>query len=410
MADEPRDGEHPRLPPHLDPRRPRRTDLPRATAAYRGSLPMPPAAPSTDPPAHPGRPGRARGRRYARALSWIAVVTSVAVLAVSGVGYALVNHYDGKIDRIPVFTGGGDRPEAAPRNAQNILLVGSDSRQGLEAGEGVQGRGDTFVTGQRSDTIILAHLYGGGSDQAQMVSFPRDSYVRIPSHVDPATAKIVPARMGKLNRSLEIGGPPLLIDTLEELTGIRIDHYVQIDFNGFKGMVDALGGVEVCLSKPAKDRFSGIDLPAGRSLVKGDQALAFVRQRKGLPNGDLDRIARQQQFMGAMVRKVLSAGTLLNPFKVDEFLDIATRSLKVDEELETGDLQALALRFRNFSAGGVSFATVPVAQINGQRRNADGLLESVVLLDAPKAEALFEALRADIPPGEPAPERSASPA
>ncbi len=177
-------------------------------------------------------------------------------------------------------------------------------------------------------------------------------------------------------------------------------------------MVDELDGVEVCLPKAAKEKDSGIDLPAGRQVVKGDQALAFVRQRKKLPNGDLDRIARQQQFIGAIIRKVLSSGTLLNPFRLNGFLDAATASLQVDEDLGIGDLRTLAVRLRSFNAGGVSFATVPVSSINGSRKNRDGLYESVVLLDEPKLEELFRALRADQPPGAPAasPKPSAGPA
>ncbi len=335
----------------------------------------------------------------------------MAVLGVSGAGYALVNHYDGNIDRLPgVFGGDGSRPAATERGAQNFLIVGSDSRGDLEAGEGVQGKGDDFVTGQRADTVILAHLYGGRSNQAQLVSFPRDSYVEIPSHVNTEDGTIVPAQMGKLNRSFYLGGPKLLIDTIENLSDVRIDHYLQIDFDGFKGMVDQLGGIDVCLPKAAKEKDSGIDLPAGRSHVQGDQALAFVRQRKKLPNGDLDRIGRQQQFMGAVIRKVLSAGTLLNPLRLNGFLDVATSSLQVDEDLEVGDLRDLALRFRSFSAGGVSFATVPVESINGTRKNADGFNESVVLLDDAKVEAFFQSMRDDVPPGQPDPARSASPA
>ncbi|MCW2607281.1 MAG: cell envelope-related transcriptional attenuator [Frankiales bacterium] len=412
MAEEPRDwrtgGGEPPAPSYperlvIPPRR-SEGDLPPATRAYRSSLPPRQAAQPVLPPPP------SRGRRWGRVLSWVAVLTSVAVLAVAVVGYGLVSHYDGQINRIPGIFGDGSRPAAAPRNAQNFLLVGSDSRGDLAAGEGVQGKGKDFVTGQRADTVILAHLYGGRSNQAQLISFPRDSYVEIPSHVNPVDGQVVPSQMGKLNRSFQLGGPSLLIDTVENLSDIRIDHYVQIDFDGFKGMVDQLGGIEVCLPKAAKEKDSGIDLPAGRSTVKGDQALAFVRQRKKLPNGDLDRIARQQQFIGAVIRKVLSAGTLLNPLKLNGFLDVATSSLQVDEDLEVSDLRTLALRFRGFSAGGVSFATVPVTSINGSRKNADGLFESVVLLDETAGEQLFAAVREDRPPGAPEPDPTGSPA
>ena len=222
-----------------------------------------------------------------------------------------------------------------------MLIVGSDSRGDLKAGEGTQGTGKDFVTGQRSDTVILAHLYGD-TDKAQLVSFPRDSWVTIPDFTDPESGKVVAEHEGKLNSAFFEGGPPLLIRTLERMSQLRIDNYLQIDFDGFQRMVNTLGGVEVCLSKPAKEKDSGIDLPAGRQTIKGDQALAFVRQRKGLPNGDIDRIARQQQFIGAIVRKTLSAGTLLNPFKLKSTVDVATESLQVDETLSIGRLFDLA--------------------------------------------------------------------
>lgn len=281
-----------------------------------------------------------------------------------------------------------------------FLLVGSDSRQGLAPGEGPQGKGSTFVSGQRADTIIIAHLFGG-SDQAQMVSIPRDSWVTIPPFTDPATGQKVPERQGKINSAFTAGGPALLVATVEGLTGLRIDHFVQIDFNGFTAMVDRLGGVEVCLSEAAKDKDSGIDLPAGRQVVQGEQALAFVRQRKGLPRGDIDRIARQQQFMGAVIRRTLSAGTLLNPLKLNGFLEAATESLQVDEGLSVEGLRDLALRMRGASAGNVAFTTIPVADTAARRGG-----ESVVLVDEVAAEAMFDRIRRDVAPGEADPQEA----
>ena len=329
-------------------------------------------------------------------MSWIAVVTSVAILASAGAGWILLEFYEGKLKTFGDI-GIGDRPADLPRDAKNILIVGSDSRGDLKAGEGPQGTGDDFVTGQRADTVILAHLYGD-SDQAQLVSFPRDSWVTVPAHVNPETGEPVPEDDSKLNRALERGGPALLIDTIEELTGLHIDHYMQIDFDGFQSIVNKLDGVEVCLPKAAKEKDSGIDLPAGRSVIKGDQALAFVRQRKGLPGGDIDRIKRQQQFIGAIVRKVLSAETLLNPLRLNSVITVGTESLTVDESLDFDELKDLALRFRNFSAGGVAFTTVPVADSSGFRER-----QSVVLLDEAKAAELFDRIRRDIPPNVPEP-------
>jgi LCP family protein required for cell wall assembly len=368
-----------RLPPHLDPRAPRRPHGSRRTSpSPAGARPAP------------------KGGRLSRALSLLAVLTSFSVLAVAVGGYLLVNKYDRQIDRIPgVFTALEDRPQETPRDARNILIVGSDTRGDLAAGEGTQGSGEEFVTGQRSDTMILAHLYGD-SDKAQLVSFPRDSWVTIPAFRDPATGEQVEEHEGKLNSAFERGGPALLIRTIETLSSLRVDNYMQIDFEGFQSMVNTLGGVEVCLSQPAKEKDSGIDLEAGRQTIQGAQALAFVRQRKGLPRGDLDRIARQQQFIGAIVRKTLSAGTLLNPFKLNGVLNVATDAVQVDDDTSIDDLRDLAVRFRTFSAGGVIFSTVPVADASGTRDR-----QSVVLLDEPKAAELFAGLRNDVPPGTP---------
>jgi anionic cell wall polymer biosynthesis LytR-Cps2A-Psr (LCP) family protein len=151
---------------------------------------------------------------------------------------------------------------------------------------------------------------------------------------------------------------------------------MQIDFDGFQADGDQLDGVEVCLPEAAKEKDSGIDLPAGRQVIQGEQALAFVRQRKGLPNGDIDRIRPAAAVHRAIVRKVLSAGTLLNPVRLNGVITVATQALQVDEDLTIGQLQQLAFRLRGFDAGGVTFTTVPVADVNGVRQR-----QSVVLLD-----------------------------
>lgn len=368
------------LPPELDPR------------GRRGRRPT-------------GTVGTSSRRR--RLLTGLAALTSLAVLGVSTAGYAVVHYYDGNIERLPSVFGslpGHAQPPPAPQDAENYLIVGSDSRGNLGAGEGVQGEGAAFVTGQRSDTVILAHLYGGGADKAQLISFPRDTLVVIPEHPDSDTGKPVSARTGKLNSAIEYGGPQLLIATIENLTRIRIDHYLQIDFEGFQGMVDGLGGVEVCLSAPAKDRVSGVDLPAGRQVINGTDALAFVRQRNGLKNGDLGRIQRQQQVLGSMIREAMSAGTLANPVKLNRFLTVATASLQVDEDLAFGDLRDLGLRMRGFDAGGVIFTTVPITGVETRKR-----VGSVVVLDEVKSRQLFEDLRRDRPPAVPAPAPSVAP-
>jgi LCP family protein required for cell wall assembly len=331
-------------------------------------------------------------------LSWVAVATSGSILAASVLGYLVINHYNANINRLSGVLGGlpGVAQHAAPpHGAQNYLLVGSDSRTGAN-GAGTQGVGAAVVVGQRSDTVILAHLYGGGSDQVQLISFPRDSYVLIPAYPDPKTGVLRPAHRDKLNAAFADGGPKLLINTITQLTGLPIGHFLQIDFTGFKGMVNALGGVDVCLSRAAKEHNSQIDLSAGYHHINGDVALSFVRQRYGLPNGDIDRIKRQQYFLASLVREVLSAGTLLNPFRLTGFLNVATSSLQVDENLSVNDLKNLAFRLRGFSAGGVLFSTVNIADIGGRVHGAD-----VVLLDDAKNAVLFDQLRQDHAPGAP---------
>jgi LCP family protein required for cell wall assembly len=236
--------------------------------------------------------------------------------------------------------------------------------------------------------VILVHLFGS-SEKAELVSFPRDSYVEIPAYTNPKTGHVTPAHHDKLNSSFAIGGPTLLIKTIENLSHIRVDHFLQIDFTGFKGMVNKLGGVDVCLTKPAKDHFSGIDLSVGNHHISGDVALAFVRH--------IDRIARQQQFIGSLVHKVLSAGTLLDPFKLTGFLDVATKSVQADTGLTGNDIRNLALRLRHFSSGGVLFTTVPITTSNGYRSG-----QSVVLLDDAKLATMFDALGRDVAPDTPA--------
>jgi len=372
----------PRLPPHLDPRgRAAQQQQQQQQQGPDPRLPRPGSAAVL--PQTPRR--RAPGLR---ALSWVAGALSVAVFAVSALGWVLYSKYNGQISRIPGLSTalpGLTKPDEAPRDARNVLLVGSDSRANVGKKFGSEG-------GQRSDTIILAHLYGD-SDAARLVSFPRDSWVTIPGYTDPDSGTFREEHEDKINAAINEGGPALLIATIERMTNIRVDNYVQIDFAGFQKMVDRLGGVEVCLLQPAEEVSSGIDLPAGRQIVRGEQALAFVRQRKGLPNGDIDRIKRQQAFIASLTRTALSSGTLLNVTKLNGFLDAATESVDVDDSLSGAGLTQLALRMRNFSAGGVSFSTVPYSTI-GARRNG----QSVVLVDDAKAATLFEALRRDVAP------------
>jgi len=292
----------------------------------------------------------------------VAAVVSVLLLAVSTAGWAILRHYEGKVHHIELaFADSSDRPPAAGRGTQNILLVGSDTREGT-SGEFGQ------TEGQRSDTTILAHLDSDGS--TTLVSFPRDLWVEIPAYTDSDGTRHDPQK-AKLNAAFALGGPSLLVRTIEELTGIRIDHYLQIDFVGFQGMTDALGGVTVCVKdlppelkgRPGfdnlNDSYSGWHGQVGLNTLDGAQALAFVRQRYGLPEGDIDRIRRQQHFLGVVFRDIASPGTLLNPGKVTGVLGAVTSALTLDSGTSLSDLAPLAVRMQGIDSGGVAFETVP---------------------------------------------------
>jgi len=327
--------------------------------------------------------GRARHQpRWARFLSWVAVLTSFTVLAASGIGYALYRHYDGNIDRVFLAIG-GKRPSRVAGKALNFLLVGSDSREDMTKDE-LKKAATEFTPGRRSDTVILIHL-SGDRKHVTLVSFPRDAYVTIPAHGKTKE------HQGKLNTAFSQGGPALTIETVERLTNIRVDHYVEVNFAGFQRLVDAVDGVDVCLRKPAKEPLSGINLPAGRSRIRGAQALAFVRQRHGLPRGDLDRIERQQQFLGALLRRATSLGVLLNPRRLNKFLDTATDSVQVDQDLGFDRMRDLALAMQDLDPARVAFVTAPVDKLamrGGQ---------SVVLLDEVAGPEMFRAVATDQP-------------
>jgi LCP family protein required for cell wall assembly len=236
--------------------------------------------------------------------------------------------------------------------------------------------------------MILVHVPKGPA-KASILSFPRDSLVTIPKWTDTKGGHH-PAHQAKLNAAFDEGGTPLLVATIEQLSGIRIDHTVQIDFTGFKNMVNALGGVSVCVNTSRDDKDSGDKLTAGTThTITGDQALAFVRDRKGLPAGDLDRIKDQQYFLSVVLHKVLSAGTLANPAKLYDFASAAARSMTTDTGFGVKSMETLATRMRQLDPAHVTFLQVPVA--NASYR--DGGLGSVVLLDKTQLPAVFQAMK-----------------
>jgi LCP family protein required for cell wall assembly len=323
-----------------------------------------------------------------------ALVVVLGLLAVTGTASALVAYYrlNGNITQDDV-SGllGTDRPAKvknpdAPKDPENILLIGSDKRSGEAAN-------NPNVAGQRSDTTILLHL-AADRKSAVGVSIPRDTIVDIPGCTRHDGSKVPEQPAQMFNDAYSEAGAACTIKTVEKLTGIRIDHHVVIDFGGFKGMVNALGGVQICLPKDVNDPQSHLDLKAGTHTVKGQQALAYVRTRHGLGNGsDIERIDRQQAFLSSMITKIKSNGLLLRPDRLLRFLDSATKSITTDPELgNLNALRKLAQEVKGIDTRNVAFLTAP-------NRPYPANPNRVEL--KPSADALWNALRFDQPlPGK----------
>ncbi|MFJ5143345.1 LCP family protein [Streptomyces sp. NPDC088707] len=333
----------------------------------------------------PGAPEEPRRRRHW--LRWTALGVSLVVLAAAGVGWWFYRKLDGNITTDTTAAAElrryeRERPPAVVSAARNILLIGSDTR----SGEGNRKYGRDKGT-QRSDTTILLHL-SAGKKSATAVSLPRDLMVTIPScrKTDGTRTR---EQFAQFNWAFEFGGTACTIRTVEKLTGIRVDHHMVIDFRGFKKMVDAVDGVEVCLKEPVNDPDAKLKLPAGRQTLHGEQALGFVRARKSIGNGsDTDRMDRQQQFLGALVSKVQSDGVLLNPTKLYPVLDAATKAITTDQGLDSlRDLYDLARSMRAIPTEKVLFLTVPRRPYT-YNANRDELVQ-------PAASQLFKQLRED---------------
>jgi LCP family protein required for cell wall assembly len=272
------------------------------------------------------------------------------------------------------------------RGPLNVLVMGSDSREG--EGNDLESDG---ATGERSDTTILIHV-SADRKSAFGVSLPRDALVDRPTcRVDGE--KVPGEKLAMFNTAFALGGAQCTIQTVESLTGIYIDHFVTIDFNGFKDMVDAVGGVEVCIPKDVDDEEHNIHFDAGTQELTGQDALNYVRERYVLSvTGDIGRMKRQQAFIASMVNKVMSAGTLSRPDRVYSFLEAATDSIAVDEDLDSmGALVDLATQFQDTGLAHIKFITVPIAEYEPDPNR---------LVWTPKAEELWERIRDDRPLGE----------
>jgi LCP family protein required for cell wall assembly len=330
-----------------------------------------------------------------------ALVASLSLLMLvgSGVAWATFKNFSASIPHgapVPALLAGEKDPDGGD---QNILLIGNDTRAGATPAEMKALHVGSDQTTVNADTMMVLHVPANGS-RPTVVSFPRDSWVTIPGH---GVGKINSAYpdgynavkdKGGSEQAAESAGIILTIQTIHALTGLYINHYMQVNLLGFYRISNAIGGVTVCLNAAQnkttdKDAYgsgySGIDLPKGVSVIKGAQALAFVRQRHGLPNGDLDRIKRQQYFLRSAFDKISTAGTLLNPFKLHRLLEAIGSSLLTDPSL---NLLSLAGQLTDLSAGKVNFATIPN---NGATTiYPDGVTTSIVQVDRAAIPAFIQ--------------------
>lgn len=334
-------------------------------------------------PAEPPERRRARIRRRTRRVLYGALILlCTGGLLIAGTGYWAYEHYTGRVQRIPhAFPTGvpaAALPPPSKAGSQTFLLVGVDARSDLPT-TGKDAKAPEWKPGaQRSDTMMLVHL-PAGHEHAYVVSLPRDSWVAVPGH-----------GMAKLNAAFSWGGPPLLIDTVQRLTKVKIDHLAVIDWSGFKKLTDAVGGVDLTVDRTVSRRNGpGGVWTAGPHHMNGDDALDYVRERYGLPNGDLDRTHRQQNFLRAVLAKMLSGGTLANPLKLKRTLDQVTSVVSVDDRLSDGALRGLVWDMRSVRSSDMVFMNAPVAGFDTIRR------QSVVLLDDNGSRELWEAIRND---------------
>jgi LCP family protein required for cell wall assembly len=328
---------------------------------YGGDQPPPPPPP---PPPLGGRSGGRGDRPRRRRIRPLRIIgLTLVVLLLAAVGLAI--YVDTSLSRVPALADYPGRPAAGA--GTNWLLVGSDSRAGLSEEQKKQlATGD--AAGQRTDTMMLVHI-PDNSVRPTLVSLPRDSSVTIPGH-----------GTDRLNAAFPFGGAALLVKTVEGATGLRIDHYMEIGFGGLAGVVDAVGGVNICVQQPISDPKAGLKLNAGCQNLDGAQALGYVRTR-ATPRADLDRVVHQREFLSALLGKAAGVGTLINPFRS------VPLALSVPDLITVADGDHLwhIASFGLGIKGGMTTTTVPFASVS-----------PLVVWDKKKSGALFTALRDDL--------------
>ncbi|WP_130796597.1 LCP family protein [Streptomyces otsuchiensis] len=337
-----------------------------------------------DPGQPPVRHRRPLSRR--RRVVYAVVGCTLALLLLGGSGAAaLYLKFNGNISEIDIDAAlGGDRPEDEPGGSLDILVLGSDSREGEN---GVYGKQEDAP---RADTAMVVHL-DEDRDAATVVSIPRDTLVSRPACEDGDGEVVPAAERAMFNEAFAIGGPVCAVKTTEAVTGIRMDHYVEIDFRGFEEMIDALGGVDVTLERPLRDGDSHLDLEAGDHRLDGRDALALVRTRKSVGDGsDLDRIQIQHAFIRALVAEVRDVGALGDPRRLYALADTATSAVTTDSSLASvSALSSLAGTLRGIGPDDLRMITLPVGYDESDPNR-------VVPLE-PQARQVWDALRRDVP-------------
>ncbi|MFE9820209.1 LCP family protein [Streptomyces sp. NPDC005773] len=336
------------------------------------------------------RKRKAPKARRKKALLWTGGVMAFLLVAVSAGGYWLYQHFNGNLSTVDI----GDRgnKDVATANAPlNILIIGTDKR----TGKGNEGYGDKGSAGH-ADTNILFHVSKDRTN-ATALSIPRDLVINIPEcrtkQADGSEKTIPGTQNVRFNKSLGQEGrdPGCTMDTVKQITGLSVDHFMMVDFNAVKELSTAVGGVKVCLAKAVKDPDSHLDLPEGESKIQGEDALAFVRTRHSFGNkSDLDRIKVQQQFIGSMIRQMKSDDTLTSPTKLFKLADAATKALTVDTAIGTvPKLSSLAKELTKIDTKNISFVTLPVIDNPAEPKPI------TVVVDPVKAPQLFSMMQED---------------
>ncbi|MEV6950741.1 LCP family protein [Streptomyces sp. NPDC051183] len=331
-------------------------------------------------------------RRRADGPRWgvrIAGGLAVLVLGSGAVGHAVMTGLDTGIERVDPFKDMKNRPQAG--HGVNFLLVGTDGREKISSEEKREyrlGGAPCHCT----DTIMLVHI-SADKGRASVISLPRDSYAEVPAHQDLVTGKTHKAHPLKLNAAYAEGGPNLTVRTVENMTRVKIDHYLEVDFTSFMKTVDALGGVDICTAKTMRDPNTGLDLLPGTHRLSGGQALQYVRSRHVDGASDLGRMQRQQRFVAALIHESTSGGVLLNPVKFKQVSSTLLGSVRADKDFGSEQMLALGQAMRDFTPSSSEFASVPIGNPSFRVKG----IGSTVKWDEPKAAKLFQALRDDRP-------------